>query len=358
MVKQCGVSVVIPTYNCARYIAAAVESVLCQTRAPDELIVVDDGSTDDTRRVLEPYRSRIRYLYQENRGEPAARNAGIRAASCEFVAFLDADDLWVSEKLALQMNYFDRHPECGLVYSDMQIFDRSGVVHASVKQWLGMQLPTGRVFPQLFKETLFGSGTVVCRKECFEKAGCFDETFTVGCDYEMWLRLARNYEFGCVDKPLLLYRQHPEMATHGKGKVLPGGVPWEARAVLSILELHPEIVGELGQTAIRHRLARPYFYLGCAALETGEHRQARVLLRQAIRRWPGNPRYLTLYLASCLTPVQLVKTRNIYHRVFRFAARLRGRNRGASQGVSGSAAIGTTERNLDGSRSFAALDKP
>jgi glycosyltransferase involved in cell wall biosynthesis len=309
------ISAVIPAFNSAKYIEEALSSVFAQTRVPEQIIIVDDGSTDNTQKILEPYLGRIQYLYQENHGEAAARNTGIRHASGNFIAFLDADDIWLPEKLELQMDYFGRNPQCGLVYTDMAIFDHSGVVHESVKEWLGMSLPVGRVFPQLFWETLFGSGTVVCRRECFERIGFFDESFPLGCDYEMWLRLARRFEFGCVDQPLLRYRQHSAQATRMCASPIANGVPWEARAVRRILDLYPEIVMELGRTRVRHRLAKPYFYLACGALQSGEHKRARALLKHAILGWPSNLRYLTLYLASFLTPDQLLRTRALYHRI-------------------------------------------
>src|SRR5215813_12555730 len=157
------VSAVIPVYNNRPYVAAAVRSVLSQTRPPDEVIVVDDGSTDGTAEALVPYRASIRYVYQENRGEPAARNRGVREAQGEYVAFLDGDDLWHSNKLELQMEYLRKQPSCALVYTDMSTFDENGVIDASVKERFRMTLPSGRIFCSLFMKSLFGSGSVILR---------------------------------------------------------------------------------------------------------------------------------------------------------------------------------------------------
>jgi glycosyltransferase involved in cell wall biosynthesis len=127
------VSVVIPTYNCSSYLKEAVDSVLNQTYRNYEVLVVDDGSSDGTRCTLEPYLDTINYIYQENRGAPAARNTGIRAATGEFIALLDADDVWLPEKLQLQMEYFESHENCSLVYTDMKTFDEHGVIEESIK---------------------------------------------------------------------------------------------------------------------------------------------------------------------------------------------------------------------------------
>jgi len=308
------VSVVIPSYNSAHHISETLESVFNQSYRPHEIIVVDDGSTDNTRAVLEKYGDRIIYVYQKNAGEPAARNTGIRRASGEFIAFLDADDLWLPNKLTLQMDYFGKHPEVDLVYTDMKQFNENGIVHESIKEWLKMSPPSGYVFPQLFAETLFGSGTVVFRKSCVEKAGFFDETFFVGSDYEMWLRMARHFQFGYVDVPLMMYRHHANMATRGLGRSLQNGVPWEGKVIHKILALYPEAEKELGRSAVRRRRARPYLYLGIGLLERGEHAEARKLLSQSLRIWPWTQRGVVRYAATFLTPSQLAKIKRFYHK--------------------------------------------
>jgi glycosyltransferase involved in cell wall biosynthesis len=319
MNQRATITVIIPAYNCEQYIAQALDSVLGQTYPAHEIIVVDDGSTDGTRRALDAYGSQIIYIYQQNSGAAAARNTGIRRATGEFIAFLDADDLWLPQILELQIDYFAKHPSCGLVYTDMTVFDSSGIIHESVREWLGMNMPTGYVFPQLFWETLFCPSSVLCRRECFDAVGLFDSTLRHGDDYQMWLRVARRFEFGCVDKPLMMYRQHAEMLTRKVGKKLTNGMPWETRILRSVLDLHPEIVKELGKKTVRRRLAKPYFYLACGALASGDHRLARSLLKQALRGWPTNLRYGLLFVATFFTPPQFAKMRNTYHWLLRFS---------------------------------------
>jgi len=306
------VSVIVPVYNCAQYIGKAIESILAQTYPVHEIIVVDDGSTDGTREALEPYKASIIYVYQKNAGEPAARNTGIRHSTAEYIAYLDADDLWLPDKLELQMQYLQTHPECELVYTDMMTFDDQGIIEKSVRTSRGRVYCSGKIFPQLFRETLFGSGSVVFRKTAAEKVGGFDETFLVGSDYEMWLRMSRSFEFGYVDKPLLMYRQHRDMSTQKLGKVPQDGMPWQVKVLKRILELFPEAERELGQSAINERLAVPYMWLGRSWMDRGDHLQARRLIAGAVQYDPWKLRYRFAYLATFLSPSLLKKVKSLY----------------------------------------------
>src|SRR5690349_6589968 len=307
------ISVIIPVYNCERFIAEAVRSVQEQTYPVHEIIVVDDGSTDNTRAALAGHWPAIQYIGCEHRGVAAARNTGISRSSGEFIAFLDADDVWLPEKLAMQVDYFRAHPECGLVYTDMKLFDGTGILQESVKQWLHMDPPSGWIFPQLFAETLFAADAVMFRKKCLDRVGNFDESLRCGEDYHLWLRFARHFRIGYLDKPLMMYRQHPAMTT--RSIAVPDGVPWESKVIESVLELYPEIKEELGSNQVRKRLAKPYFYSGCVCLQAGDHRQARHFLRHALRRWPWSGRCALLALAACMTPKQLSAAKRLYRRI-------------------------------------------
>ena len=121
------ISVIITTYNQSAFIGEALESVLTQSHQPSEIIVVNDGSTDDTDAQLTPYRARIRYIYQTNRGVAASRNTGVRNAGGELLAFLDSDDVWHPEKLARQVAAFNLHPDCGLIAVNGVQFDECGI---------------------------------------------------------------------------------------------------------------------------------------------------------------------------------------------------------------------------------------
>jgi len=313
--KRGTVSAVIPVYNNEAYIADAVKSVLSQTLLPTEIIVVDDGSTDGTAAALRTFGSSIRYVYQQNRGEPSARNRGIRESTCEYIAFLDGDDLWLPNKLELQMEYLRRHPTCALVYTDMSTFNENGVIDASVKELYQMSLPEGRVFPELFMRSLFGSGSVVFCRECLDRVGYFDEDLLVGSDYEMWLRIARHFELGAVDQPLLMYRFHASMATRGIGLKMCNGVPWEVAVLSKILRLYPEAIVELGSLAVKRRMSKPYAGLAYAKFRQSDYKNARPLLRKAIANWPTNAWYWMLYGATFLHPAQIAATRRLYRKL-------------------------------------------
>jgi glycosyltransferase involved in cell wall biosynthesis len=315
--KKGTISAIIPVFNNGPYVAAAIESVLLQTQPPEEVIVVDDGSTDGTAEAVKPYVSRVRYVYQSNQGEPAARNRGIREATGEYIAFLDGDDLWVPEKLELQKLYLRGHPDCALVYSDMSTFDENGTIDASVKERFGMTLSSGRIFPALFMRSLFGSGSAMFHRRCLDKVGYFDEEFLIGSDYEMWLRIARHFVLGAVDRPLLRYRHHSSMSTRGLGLKMCNGVPWEVAVLQKTLRLYPEAVSEIGQPTIDRRLSRPYVGLASTKFRRGEYKDARSLLRKALKYWPTNSNYWVLFAATFLHPKQIATAKQVYRKVSR-----------------------------------------
>jgi len=309
------VSVVIPVFNNGPYVADAVQSVLSQTRRPDEVLVVDDGSTDGTAEALKPFLSSIRYVYQRNRGEPAARNRGIREAKGNYIAFLDGDDLWLPRKLDIQMRHFAEHPNCGLVYSDMSTFDEKGIIDPSIARRYRLTLPSGRIFRPLFMRTLFGSGSVVFRRDCVEKAGYFDEELLIGSDYEMWLRFSRHFDMGAVDEPLLQYRFHSAMATRGLGLKLCNGVPWEATVIGKILRSYPEAIEELGKAVVDRRIALTYARIGYARFHASDHKVARLLFKKAGGYWPTNIRYWAYYGATFMHPAPIAAARKLYHQL-------------------------------------------
>jgi len=184
------VSVVIPAYNAAPYIAAALGSVFTQTLCCSEVFVVNDGSPDTPalEAALQPYRSRIHYIQQENRGPSGARNAAIGSASGKYVAFLDSDDLWLPKHLSMQVSFLEANPSCQLVYAN-GVFLRGDVPVGVLFDSTPQSLPTD--FEGLLRErsTVITSSTVVARQALLE-VGLFDEQFRRCEDYDLWLRLS------------------------------------------------------------------------------------------------------------------------------------------------------------------------
>ena len=213
------VSVIIPCYNGAKWIRDTINSVLNQTYQEFELIIVDDGSTDNLKKIIENYLSdeRVRYIqHKKNRGIPAARNTGIKTSKGKYIAFLDQDDVWLKTKLEKQVELFkkDKDKKVGLIFTDV-LYIGPDAKRFEVK-WpdksVLKQLPMKtrkETLMELFKENfIVTSSAVVRKKECFEKLGLLNEDLYSGDDYEFWLRVAGNLKIEYVNKSLTKKRMH------------------------------------------------------------------------------------------------------------------------------------------------------
>jgi glycosyltransferase involved in cell wall biosynthesis len=200
------VSVIIPVYQGDRFLAAAIESVLNQTYTNYEIIVINDGSTDNSDDVLLPYLDKIRYVYQKNQGVAAARNLGIQMAKGEFIAFLDQDDFWLADKLALQVACFQAQPTLGIVNSGWQRVNVLGKAIVNVEPWHKASELNLRAW--LHWKPVLPSAMMFSR-QCLERAGGFDTRFTQSSDVDMVLRLAlMGCEAAWVPQITTCYRQH------------------------------------------------------------------------------------------------------------------------------------------------------
>ena len=198
------VSVVMAARNYAQFLPAAVESVLAQTIGDWELIVIDDGSADDTPAVVRPYLSdrRVRYLRSDRLGQPRAKNLGAGLARGEFIAYLDADDAWLPTKLERQLELLRDRPSVGVCFCRRRLMDESGTIRPASDP----PAPRGRVLPQIFLRNFVCFSSVVVRRVVLEHVGGFDPGWDLAIDYDLWLRVARHYEFDWVDEELVLYR--------------------------------------------------------------------------------------------------------------------------------------------------------
>ncbi len=208
------VTVIIPTYNRAGCLREAVDSVLAQDFRDFELIVVDDGSTDDTPRLLQEYGDAIRVFRQENRGVSAARNAGIAISRGALIAFLDSDDLWLQGKLARQVEFFKAHADA-LICQTEEIWVRNG---RRVNPGKRHRKRGGMIFEPSLDLCLVSPSAVMVRKELFQCVGFFDEGLPACEDYDLWLRVSSRYAVHLIDIPLIVKRGgHPDQLSRTAG---------------------------------------------------------------------------------------------------------------------------------------------
>ena len=205
------VTAVIATYNYGRFVTEAIESVLAQTYPEVEIVVVDDGSTDDTHERLAAYAGRIRSLYQANQSVAAARNTGIQAARGSLIAFLDADDLWHPHKLELQVRYLAQHPQVGLAAVDRL---GEGAAHWPVLNGCTSFRARPVSLEELIIKPYFAPSGVLVRKECFARVGSFDTSLRNAEDYDMWIRIAAAFPIVKLEVPLWWYRVHGANKSH------------------------------------------------------------------------------------------------------------------------------------------------
>lgn len=212
------VSVVIPTYQRAHLVGQAIESVLAQSYRDYEIIVVNDGSTDDTATRLSEFADRIRVIHQANRGVSAARNAGIQVAKGDLLAFLDDDDLWLPGKLASQVALFARNSAVGLVYGDMKLFDEAGERQGSYVDRCPPPLMQNAAV--LFCYNFIPNSTVMVRRACLDQVGLFDESLPPCEDYDLWLRIIEHWPVLGSSEVLTRYRLSANGLHCDKGKAL------------------------------------------------------------------------------------------------------------------------------------------
>jgi len=194
------ISVIIPTFNRGWALKEAVDSVLDQDYRNKELIIVDDGSTDNTGDILCPYENRITTIRQENAGVSAARNRGIRAARGSYLAFLDSDDRWLPGKLTAQMAFFNSHPDASICQTE-EIWIRNGVRVNPKKRH---KKPSGMIFEKSLALCLVSPSAVMMKKKLFEMVGTFDESLPACEDYDLWLRISHQYPIYLISDPLII----------------------------------------------------------------------------------------------------------------------------------------------------------
>jgi glycosyltransferase involved in cell wall biosynthesis len=246
------VDVIIPAYNAAKYLAAALESVIAQTFEDWKILLIDDGSTDNTAEVVAPFIERLgpklQYISKPNGGLPAARNTAIRNSSSEFLALLDADDIWLPSRLTELLRCFDDRPRVGLAYGLISWIDADGMI---IDTFSGNRNHVeGRIATHIYtRKVHLPCPTVTFRRSCVDEVGLFDETMRATEDRDLWLRIALRYEVAFVPKVLALYRLSAGSMSTDPGRML--------KAQLQFVEKHYGAPG-CGRVARRVALGEIY----------------------------------------------------------------------------------------------------
>jgi glycosyltransferase involved in cell wall biosynthesis len=303
------VSVVIPTYNRAALIRETLDSVLAQTIGDSEVIVVDDGSTDDTATVIATYGSRVLYLHQENAGQAAARNRGIRAAGAEYIAFVDDDDLWLPAKLEKQLAGLLAHQDSTWAYCDAQVFD--GATSQALHNFSQINTPhAGQVAPALLARDFIASPTPVVRRDVFAEVGYFDESALLKRreDWDMWLRIAAHHPIVYLPDVLARYRYHGQNAARAED-------PWTVhRSRTAVIERAVSFAPAVYTPAQAQAMAALSLYTGRQFALAGNARDARTMFAQAIH-W--QPHLAVAYLQWAITLPGPLVLRTIAHATLR-----------------------------------------
>mgnify|MGYP002641625707 CR=1 FL=1 len=269
------ISVIIPTYNSAPYLSEALDSVLAQTHTCIEVLVIDDGSTDNTAAVMADYTDRTVYIRQVRAGPSRARNRGIAEAKGAYTAFLDADDTWLPSKLEKQLSILQREPEVGLIYSRSVDFrDQTG----EELRVYPKEMHSGMLFDLLLEAPLFGLPSVVVRTRVLKELGGFDEGLRTAEDTHLYLRIARNHKIIGVPDILVRRRIHDRNLS-SRVDVDIGTLSCLDRIVKLFPETDPKIYPAMGR-AYRNRgkdMILGYFHSGAyAACNQTAHRLLRL----------------------------------------------------------------------------------
>ncbi len=282
------VSVVIPTYNRAKMLTDAVESVLRQTHPVDEIIVIDDGSTDNTPATIEQFGDKLRYIRQANAGPSTARNRGVAEAHGDFIAFQDSDDHWTPNKIATQLDFLSTHPRVEVVFGLMAdvhtaadelipvmrnqfVYDQLRRANGVVENMLGL----------LLLDNMIPTPTVLMRRACFDRIGGFDPNLHIAEDFDLWLRAAAEFQFGFIDDILLKRRRHEGNLINESATRL--------HYRLQVLERLPERLGAkltVSRPDLENQIRALRYDLGSLAFRQGKFRSARENFRRC-RAWEG-----------------------------------------------------------------------
>lgn len=287
------VSIIIPTYNRAKLLSEAIESALSQTYQDFEIIVIDDGSMDNTNEMIELYikkhPQKVNYFYQVNKGLSSARNSGIRKARGEYIAFLDSDDRWLPNKLEIQMKIIDEE-KVDFVYSYAYV-EIDGRMSTQFKP----SAPALNFYDLFVKGKSLVISTVVIKRDYIEKAGMFDETLRVAEDCDLWIRVLLCYKVKFIDTPLIIYRVHNSNLSSDMEIINKAGI----KICLKLLKSNA-----VPKNIVNRKLAYKYYMLGKVYYKEKRYREAGIQIKNAIMAFP-------LVGTHFISPNEQIKTKII-----------------------------------------------
>ncbi len=306
------ISAIIPTYNNAEYIEEAINSILAQTHAVNEIIVVDDGSSDNTAALIKAIKRKagqLIYIKQANQGPSAARNHGIEIANGDWIAFLDADDHWPKDKMALQIAALKREPSLQLIAGDMAETDQQGNVrvdsvlakHQLLEQFQGLAgRPLNNALTALVDKNFIPTGTVLVKRAALKQAGGFNPAIRFGEDLELWAKIACHHPITCLPQRLMYRRQHGANATQNTGPMLEDLVK-----VMSSIRHYGAAQLQQQGTKPDTLVAAALNALGYWHFSQGDYPQARKIFVASLKQ-QVNKRAL-LYTMACMLPSLMIK---------------------------------------------------
>jgi glycosyltransferase involved in cell wall biosynthesis len=310
MTAPSSISVIIPAYNAAEFIGDSLSSVKAQAIQDLQIIVVDDGSTDGTADRVAAEHPDVELIRKANGGAATARNRGIAAAHGDYLAFLDADDIWLPGKLAAQWRHLQAHPDIHLVCTGFERWQQTASgrypplepLIAEAAAIPDTELDTERsgwIYHQLLLDCHVWTSTVMLRRAILERTGTFDESLRLGQDYDFWLRASRVTPIHTLRRPMALYRQHPDSATV-RGASVNYGARVLTRAVKQWGYSSPNGQSVSAQQ-VRKRIAAIHFDLGYRRYCNADYRLAAKDFASSLSKSPGQPRtWLYLIVSSIL----------------------------------------------------------
>ena len=283
------VSVVIATYNRARFLPETIESILQQRFRDFELLVVDDGSTDDTQQVLKSYGERIRFFYQENRGPAAARNLGIRHARGRWISIQDSDDLSTPGHLETLFGFAEKNPSYGMVFANGAYLggpehNRDSIIPKEKSRRLAQQ---GVRLVDLFEKSIVRLQAALISKKCLETIGEHDESLRICMDLDLAFRIFMRYPVAYLDQVVFLYRKHEGNIGRNQDLRLLENI----RVIEKLVREFPQAKELLGMRRIAQRTAYRYYRLAKGRWRDGDQRGAREAIQQAISLRPLSLKY-------------------------------------------------------------------